>query len=153
MGVLDRLKRRREFLIVASQGRKWAAPGLILQALPHQPPQGVAAAAPPVKATAAPLSALRVGFTVSRKVGNAVARNRARRRLKAAAEAVLPSQARAAYDYVLIGRQQTMTRSFPALLQDLETALRKTGAHVGPEARKDTHAHAGDSERSRRTGP
>ncbi len=40
----------------------------------------------------------------------------------------MPSQARAAYDYVLIGRQQTMTRPFPALLQDLETALRKTGS-------------------------
>lgn len=121
MGILDRLKRRREFLIVAGQGRKWAAPGLILQALPHP------SAAPDAPAA---LSALRVGFTVSRKVGNAVARNRARRRLKAAAAAILPSQARAAYDYVLIGRQQTMTRPFPALLQDLETALRKTGAHV-----------------------
>jgi len=140
MGVLDRLKRRREFLIVASQGRKWAAPGLILQALPHQPPQSADASASPVAALSASPSALRVGFTVSRKVGNAVARNRARRRLKAAAEAVLPSQARAAYDYVLIGRQQTMTRSFPALLQDLKTALRKTGAHAQPD----------DSERSRR---
>lgn len=121
MGILDRLKRRREFLIVASQGRKWAAAGLILQARPHQPAESEAVSAP---------EALRVGFTVSRKVGNAVARNRARRRLKAAAEAVMPTQARAAYDYVLIGRQQTMTRPFPALLQDLETALRKTGAHV-----------------------
>ena len=118
MGILDRLKRRREFLIVAGQGRKWAAPGLILQALPHPSAEPAACAG------------LRVGFTVSRKVGNAVARNRARRRLKAAAAAILPSQARAAYDYVLIGRQQTMTRPFPALLQDLETALRKTGAHV-----------------------
>ncbi|MFN4284309.1 MAG: ribonuclease P protein component [Alphaproteobacteria bacterium] len=128
MGILDRLKRRREFLIVAGQGRKWAAPGLILQALPHPPadPDGLS------DGPAAP-AALRVGFTVSRKVGNAVARNRARRRLKAAAAAILPSQARAAYDYVLIGRQQTMTRPYPALLQDLETALRKTGAHVLPK--------------------
>ncbi|HEU0071104.1 MAG TPA: ribonuclease P protein component [Alphaproteobacteria bacterium] len=134
MGILDRLKRRREFLIVASQGRKWAAAGLILQARPHQPADPDAAAAP---------AASRVGFTVSRKVGNAVARNRARRRLKAAAEAVMPTQARAAYDYVLIGRQQTMTRPFPALLQDLETALRKTGAHVSS---KDN----ADGEKSRR---
>ena len=133
MGVLDRLKRRREFLIVASQGRKWAAPGLILQAM-ARPGDPTADSRSPVTTAA---DSLRVGFTVSRKVGNAVARNRARRRLKAAAEAVLPSQARAAYDYVLIGRQQTMTRPFPALLQDLETALRKTGAHVAPQARKD----------------
>lgn len=134
MGVLDRLKRRREFLVVASQGRKWAAPGLILQAMVRAPAAAdgdksspvTTAEAPPADASRA--DRLRVGFTVSRKVGNAVARNRARRRLKAAAEAVLPSQARAAYDYVLIGRQQTMTRPFPALLQDLETALRKTGS-------------------------
>lgn len=124
MGVLDRLKRRREFLIVASKGRKWAAPGLILQAM-ARPDDPTADSRTPVMTNA---DSLRVGFTVSRKVGNAVARNRARRRLKAAAEAVLPSQARAAFDYVLIGRQQTMTRPFPALLQDLETALRKTGS-------------------------
>lgn len=131
MGILDRLKRRREFLIVASQGRKWAAAGLILQARPHQPAESGA----PVPNSSA--GASRVGFTVSRKVGNAVARNRARRRLKAAAEAVMPTQARAAYDYVLIGRQQTMTRPFPALLQDLETALRKTGAHVSSKDNAD----------------
>jgi ribonuclease P protein component len=147
MGVLDRLKRRREFLVVASQGRKWAAPGLILQAMVRAPTTSADGPRSPV--TTAPADGLRVGFTVSRKVGNAVARNRARRRLKAAAEAVLPSQARAAYDYVLIGRQQTMTRPFPALLQDLETALRKTGAHVAPSAGKDRGAApaAGDNGR------
>ncbi len=146
MGVLDRLKRRREFLIVASQGRKWAAPGLILQAMARiDGPRS-----PLTTADCIPAEPLRVGFTVSRKVGNAVARNRARRRLKAAAEAVLPSQARAAYDYVLIGRQQTMTRSFPALLQDLETALRKTGAHVAAPGGKDNSAGQGSGDRSRR---
>lgn len=147
MGVLDRLKRRREFLVVASQGRKWAAPGLILQAMVRAP--ATSADGPRSPVTTAPADGLRVGFTVSRKVGNAVARNRARRRLKAAAEAVLPSQARAAYDYVLIGRQQTMTRPFPALLQDLETALRKTGAHVAPSAGTDRGAApaAGDNGR------
>lgn len=128
MGVLDRLKRRREFLIVASQGRKWAAPGLILQARPHEAHDAATSPASTTEPRATDSEPLRVGFTVSRKVGNAVTRNRARRRLKAAAEAVMPSQARAAYDYVLIGRQQTMTRPFPALLQDLETALRKTGS-------------------------
>lgn len=143
MGVLDRLKRRREFLVVASQGRKWAAPGLILQAMARVEDSR----SPVTTADVPPAEVLRVGFTVSRKVGNAVARNRARRRLKAAAEAVLPSQARAAYDYVLIGRQQTMTRSFPALLQDLETALRKTGAHVVPQAGKEGQ---GNGDKSRR---
>jgi len=69
----------------------------------------------------------RVGFTASRRVGGAVARNRARRRLKAAAAAVLRQSAAGAVDLVLIARPETVTRPFPALLADLETALRRTG--------------------------
>ncbi|MEQ9576004.1 MAG: ribonuclease P protein component, partial [Rhodospirillales bacterium] len=62
-----------------------------------------------------------------RKVGNAVVRNRARRRLKAAAEQVLPDGAKAGHDYVLIGRQGTLDRAFPALIGDLRTALERVG--------------------------
>jgi ribonuclease P protein component len=66
----------------------------------------------------------RIGFTCSRKVGNAVARNRARRRLRAAARAVLPALARPGWDYVLIGRPvETATRPFALLLDDLRAAL------------------------------
>ena len=122
MSALPRLKRRREFLAVAAQGRKWVAPGLILQVSP-QP----TAAESKSGANGAP-PALRIGFTVSRKVGNAVERNRVRRRLRAAAELVMPARARQDCDYVLIGRRQTLTRPFSALVQDLELALRKVGA-------------------------
>lgn len=122
MGVLPRLKRRREFLLVAAQGRKWVAPGLILQANPQS------AAAAPMGSTDSAAPALRVGFTVSRKVGNAVVRNRVRRRLRAAAELVMPGLARQDWDYVVIGRRQSLKRSFPALVQDLEQALRKVRA-------------------------
>ena len=122
MGALPRLKRRREFLLVAAQGRKWVAPGLILQANP----QKAAAAAMDSTDSAAP--ALRVGFTVSRKVGNAVVRNRVRRRLRAAAELVMPVLARQDCDYVVIGRRQSLKRPFPALVQDLEQAIRKVRA-------------------------
>ncbi len=69
---------------------------------------------------------IRVGFTCSKKVGNAVARNRAKRRLRAAARLVLPAHARAGWDYVLIGRAEvTATCPFDALLDDLRYALRK----------------------------
>jgi ribonuclease P protein component len=122
VGVLPRLKRRREFLLVAAQGRKWVAPGLILQASPRSgdadPQCGTDGASP----------ALRIGFTVSRKVGNAVVRNRVRRRLRAAAELVMPVRARPDCDYVVIGRRQSLTRPFPALVEDLELALRKVRA-------------------------
>jgi len=127
---LVRLKRRRDFLRVAAKRRKWVTPGLILQAAPT--PQ--AAADTPPKTTAGadsgtePASSgatqvARVGFTVSKKVGNAVARNRARRRLKAAAAEVMPGLARPGTDYVIIGRGATVKRSYSDLLHDLKTAL------------------------------
>ncbi|MEX0308542.1 MAG: ribonuclease P protein component [Ruegeria sp.] len=69
---------------------------------------------------------IRVGFTCSKKVGNAVARNRAKRRLREAARAVLPVQGHEGWDYVLIGRAEvTAARSFGALQDDLRYALRK----------------------------
>ncbi len=97
-------------------------PGLILQAL----------ARPAAEATP---SEPRVGFTASRKVGIAVARNRARRRLRAAAERVLPLHAAPGHDYVLIARNGTITRPFAALIGDLEAALKRVGAYREGEAR------------------
>jgi len=116
--IVGRLKQRADFLRVAAVRHKWATPGMILQAAP-QPP----AAAPLTGSSAG----LRVGFTCSKKVGNAVARNRARRRLRAAAAALLPELAMGGFDYVLIGRTETLTRPYPQLLKDLRLALRKLG--------------------------
>ena len=98
---VGRLKRRAEFLRVAASRRKWAAPGLILQAAPAEP-QDKSASAPTI----------RVGFTCSKKVGNAVARNRAKRRLRAAAREVLGLEAAPRHDYVLIGRTETLRGAF-----------------------------------------
>ena len=70
--------------------------------------------------------ATRVGFTCSKKVGNAVARNRAKRRLREAARAVLPTHGNQGCDYVLIGRAEaTANRPFDLLLGDLRYALKK----------------------------
>ena len=106
-----RLTRRAEFLKVAAGRRKWVAPGLILQG----------AAGSPAGAS------WRVGFTASRKVGNAVARNRARRRLRAVSAAVLPVHAVDGHDYVLIARTGTLNRRYQALIGDLEEGLRRLG--------------------------
>lgn len=66
----------------------------------------------------------RVGYTCSKKVGNAVARNRAKRRLRAVAAKVLPESGRPGWDYVLIGRANvTVSRDFTELCKDMETAL------------------------------
>ena len=118
-----RLKQRREFLRVAAAGQKWAAPGLILQARRYD---GDETDGEPAKATD---DGFRIGYTVSRKVGGAIERNRARRRLRAAAEKVMPRHARPGHDFVLIGRRATLKRAFPALIGDLEAALRKLDAY------------------------
>ena len=112
MAPLPRLTRRAEFLRVAAARRKYVAPGLILQA---------AAGALPMPAEAS----WRVGFTASRKVGNAVKRNRARRRLKALAREVLVHEAAPGYDYVLIARAETATRDYAALRKDMRFALKR----------------------------
>jgi len=116
---VPRLKRRGDFLRVAGFGRKWVTPGFILQAAPQ--PKGLRAPA-------------RVGFTTSRKVGKAVVRNRARRRLRAAVDLVFPEAAHAGWDFVLVGRRETNDRVFSALVADLRTALRRldpTRSQVG----------------------
>lgn len=70
--------------------------------------------------------AIRVGFTCSKKIGNAVMRNRAKRRLRAVARAVLPALAQPGWDYVLVGRPGvTIDRDFTALKADLDGALRQ----------------------------
>ncbi len=66
----------------------------------------------------------RIGFTASKKIGNAVLRNRAKRRMRAVARAVLPDLARAGWDYVLVARPEaTVSRPFTDLIADLISAL------------------------------
>jgi ribonuclease P protein component len=110
---LGRLPNRRDFLRVQA-GRRCATPGFVLQAAPVP--------------TDISVPAIRVGFTVSRKVGNAVTRNRVRRRLREVARLVIPGQARPDLDYVLVGRQAAVGRDFAALQHELLEALRRLRA-------------------------
>lgn len=79
---------------------------------------------------------MRVGFTCSKKVGNAVVRNRARRRLRALAAEILPEQGRAGWDYVLVGRPEaTIQRAYADLRADLTGALDRVHAPSAQQAR------------------
>lgn len=103
---MERLRKRADFL-KAAKATKWVAPGFVLQARRRDDDE----------------SAARVGFTASRRIGRAVRRNRARRRLKEVARLALAPRARAGHDYVLIARQATAGVPFGALLADIERAL------------------------------
>src|ERR1700691_4995169 len=91
---VERLKKRPDFL-KAAKGIRRVTTGVTIE-LCRSP---------------ADSAAVRVGFTASRKIGNAVARNRARRRLKAAAQALLPLYGLPGNDYVLVARRETLTPS------------------------------------------
>lgn len=71
---------------------------------------------------------MRVGFTVTKKIGNAVVRNRLKRRLRALARDLLPRAGVVGADHVLIGRGDGVARDFAALSRDLERALRKVAS-------------------------
>ncbi|SHF73364.1 ribonuclease P protein component [Loktanella atrilutea] len=101
------LTRRRDF-IATSHGRRQGTAGIHLQGRRRDDGSDL----------------MRVGYTCSKKVGNAVARNRAKRRLRAIARLILPKHGRPGWDYVLVGRPQTTaTLPFTQLQADLIRAL------------------------------
>jgi ribonuclease P protein component len=105
---IDVIQKRADFLR-ASRAPRVAMPGFVIQIRPRDDE-----------------GPMRVGFTCSKKVGNAVARNRAKRRLREIARLILPQHGTDGTDYVLIGRnEKTDARDFQDLLADLRTALSK----------------------------
>ncbi|WP_417450110.1 ribonuclease P protein component [Kordiimonas sp.] len=120
MATFDRIKKRPEYLAVAGTQRKWVTPAFIVQAMP-----GESDTSP------------RVGFTVSKKVGNAVARNRARRRLKEVARQIVAAHGEPGWAYVFIGRQAAISYDFEKLGADMRWALAKlaSGADLKSDRR------------------
>jgi ribonuclease P protein component len=158
---VGRLTKRPEFLRVAAGRRKWVTPGMVVQARSRDeaPPASAAAALNASEGAAETDRAgpPRVGITVSRKVGNAVQRNRARRRLRAAAREALPDVGRPGVDYVLIGRAGTLDRAYTDLLADLRQAVDRLdrprrSAPPGPRGGRRRRGGRGHGAGARRDG-
>jgi ribonuclease P protein component len=101
----DRLKRRSDFLRLRDSGKKWVSPTVIVQAGDGE-------------------AGIRYGITATKKLGNAVVRNKVKRRLREAAKVAIKGAAKNA-DIVLIGRVETATCDFQALVKDLKWCLKK----------------------------
>jgi ribonuclease P protein component len=112
-----RLKQRADFLAAAS-GAKVATAAFVLQGR-NRGDEGPA----------------RIGFTVSRKVGTAVERNRVRRRLRDIIRRGATGSLRSGHDYVLVGRRTALSRTFEAMIEDLSNALRRL-ERARPDGRK-----------------
>lgn len=108
---IERLRKRPEFLACA-QGPSCARGALVVQARLRGDGQ----------------SLVRAGFTATRRIGGAVVRNRAKRRMREAARLLLPAFARPGVDYVFIARGGATTRLWPRLLDDMKSALIRLGA-------------------------
>jgi ribonuclease P protein component len=114
---MERLRRRADFLAVAD-GARVQAPAFILQGRRRDD-----------------LGPARIGFTVTKKNGNAPERNRIRRRLREVVKRVDRVAMRPHSDYVLVGRRAALTRDFADMVNDLRTALgriERSGAARGP---------------------
>jgi len=111
--VLERLRKRSEFLSVAKVGERWVTPAFIIQS--HQ------------RALDGPF---RYGITASRKVGGAVKRNRAKRRLRALLREFLPQVAQPGMDYVFIARSELLKRDFALMGKEFDHVfLKRTQPH------------------------
>lgn len=123
------LQNRSDFLRVAGHQVKWVSGSMIVQMAPQ--PENAPQLDP--DAAEAKKGRIRVGYTASKKVGNAVARARAKRRLREVVRETLPPYGREGYDYVLIARTATLNASYDQLIRDFRWCLKRLHQLRGPD--------------------
>ena len=124
---IERLKKRPDFLACA-QAAHCARGAVLVQARPRD---GVEQEGEPL---------VRAGFTATKRIGGAVERNRAKRRLREAARLLLPALASPGFDYVFVARGGVTTRPWPRLLDDVKSALLRLAADGDSRMRDPAHA-------------
>jgi ribonuclease P protein component len=115
---IERLKKRADFLACA-QAASCAKGAVVVQARRRDDGRDL----------------VRAGFTATKRIGGAVQRNRAKRRMREAARLLLPEQGRSGYDYVFIARSGVITRPWARLLDDVKSALIRLAAECDGRAR------------------
>lgn len=113
------IKKRRDFLSATASGRKFITGSLILQMIKR------------ANDHPAPANETRIGFTVTKKMGGAVVRNRIKRRLREAARPVLAEYGQVGHDYVVISRHKALACDFLELKRDMEFAFTRIIHHKG----------------------
>ena len=114
---LETIRKRADF-VAANRGLRVARPGFVLLALPNGG------------------KGKRFGITVTKKIGNAVIRNRMKRRFRELLRAALPAEGLADHDHVLIGRAGGIERDFQAMRAELSAALARAAAGQGDPPRR-----------------
>ncbi len=117
--LVGRLKKRSEFINVTANGKKWVTRGFILVANAQRE-----------KSTPDLEYLPRVGFTATKKIGNSVVRNKAKRILRAISQEVLTSSNTPAWDYVIIARKTLTTSNYEDLKKDFRWAIKKLEAKI-----------------------
>lgn len=125
---IETLKKRAEFLRVRG-GARFATPSFVLETRPRSASDG---ASPDLTDA----NGARFGFTVTKKLGGAVDRNRIRRRLKAAIDELAPRLALPGHDYVLIARAAARERAFTDVKKDLERAFQRVHHPAAAQVRR-----------------
>jgi len=114
--IVTAIKRRADFVSASKSGFKFVKPSLVVQSRLRKEDENI---------QGVERSCVRIGFTATKTLGNAVIRNRTKRRMRAAAAKLVPQWGMSQCDYVFIGRSQAFKGPYDDLIRDMKHALKR----------------------------